>query len=70
MCSLLSPWPRVRPTPCKPLPGNPDGSYSTNGFTDIFVVTNNSAPGSITNYLDLGALTNSPTRYYRARLSP
>ena len=50
--------------------GNSDGSYGTNGFTDIFVVTNNSSIGSLTNYLDIGAATNSPAHYYRARLAP
>lgn len=50
--------------------GNPDGSYTTNGFTDIFIVTNNTGVGSITNYLDVGAATNSPSRFYRARLIP
>jgi len=49
--------------------GNSDGSYGTNGFTDIFVATNNSVIGSLTNYLDVGAATNSPARYYRARLA-
>jgi len=50
--------------------GDGNGGYVTNGFTDIFVVTNNSAIGSLTNYLDVGAATNSPARYYRARLAP
>lgn len=50
--------------------GGNNGSYVTNGFTDIFVVTNNSTVGSLTNYLDVGAATNSPARYYRARLAP
>jgi T5SS/PEP-CTERM-associated repeat protein len=45
--------------------GDVDGSYSNN-FADIFVVN-----GSvITNYLDVGAATNSPSRYYRVRLVP
>jgi hypothetical protein len=26
-------------------------------------------PGTITNYLDIGAATNKPSRYYRARLA-
>ena len=43
--------------------------YTTNGFTDVFVVTNNPSAGTVTNYLDVGA-TNGPTRYYRARLVP
>ncbi len=47
--------------------GDANGNYNTNGFTDIFAVTNNPSLGTITSYLDLGA-TNGPTRYYRARL--
>ncbi len=50
--------------------GDGTGSYSTNSFTDIFVVTNNTTVGTVTNYLDLGAATNKPSRYYRARLLP
>jgi T5SS/PEP-CTERM-associated repeat protein len=50
--------------------GNGSGGYSTNGFTDIFVVTNNTTVGTVTNYLDTGAATNTPSRYYRARLVP
>jgi hypothetical protein len=50
--------------------GDASGNYNTNGFTDIFVVTNNPSLGTITNYLDLGAATNLATRYYRARLAP
>jgi len=45
-----------------------NGTYSTNGFADIFTVTN--TVGTVTNYLDLGAATNGPTRYYRVRLVP
>jgi concanavalin A-like lectin/glucanase superfamily protein/Ig-like domain-containing protein len=41
------------------------GSYPTN-FADIFTVTN--TVGSATNYLDIGAVTNRPVRYYRVRL--
>jgi hypothetical protein len=48
--------------------GAGDGSYQTNGFTDIFTVTN--TVGTITNYLDAGGATNSPARYYRVRLVP
>ena len=47
--------------------GDVDGSYSNN-FADIFVV--NGSVSVITNYLDVGAATNSPTRYYRVRLVP
>jgi len=50
--------------------GDGNGGYKTNGFTDIFVVTNNTAIGTVTNYLDIGAATNTPSRYYRARLVP
>jgi hypothetical protein len=50
--------------------GGIHGSYGTNGFTDIFVVTNNTTTGTLTNYLDIGAATNKPSRYYRTRLSP
>ena len=47
--------------------GDPRGDYTTN-FADIFTVTN--TVGTITNYLDLGAATNTPARYYRVRLVP
>ena len=50
--------------------GGPHGAYTTNTFTDLFIVTNNTTTGSLTNYLDIGAATNTPSRYYRARLSP
>jgi hypothetical protein len=50
--------------------GNVNGGFSTNAFTDIFVVTNNSTAGTVTNYLDVGAGTNMPSRYYRVRLVP
>ena len=50
--------------------GGSQGSYSTNSFADIFVVTNNTTTGTLTNYLDIGAATNTPSRYYRARLAP
>jgi fibronectin-binding autotransporter adhesin len=46
------------------------GSYDTNGFTDVVVMTNNAVPGTVTNYTDHGAATNGPVRYYRARLIP
>ena len=50
--------------------GNGSGGYNTNGFTDIFIVTNNTLAGTVTNYLDVGGATNVPGRYYRARLVP
>jgi hypothetical protein len=48
--------------------GDPEGNYNTNTFADAFTVTN--AAGSTTNYLDIGAATNFPARYYRVRLVP
>jgi len=48
--------------------GDGFGDYSTDGFADIFTVTN--TVGTTTNYLDAGAQTNGPTRYYRVRLVP
>jgi T5SS/PEP-CTERM-associated repeat protein len=44
------------------------GGYYTNDFADIFIVTNTARP--TTNYLDAGAATNAPARYYRVRLVP
>ena len=44
------------------------GNYGTNNFADIFTVTNTA--GSLTNYLDVGAGTNKPSRFYRVRLVP
>ena len=35
----------------------------------IFTATNNTAVGTLANFLDAGTLTNSPSRFYRARLS-
>jgi pectate lyase len=45
--------------------GGAAGSFSNN-FAGIFTVTNTAA--GTTNYLDLGAATNSPAFYYRVRL--
>jgi hypothetical protein len=50
--------------------GGTNGGYIPNGFTDIFIVTNNTTTGTLTNYLDIGAATNILSRYYRARLAP
>jgi hypothetical protein len=47
--------------------GAADGSYSNN-FADFFTVTN--TVGTTTNYLDVGAATNTPALYYRVRLVP
>ncbi|HVM60796.1 MAG TPA: hypothetical protein VMV72_08015 [Verrucomicrobiae bacterium] len=48
--------------------GDVNGGYNTNSFADIFTVTN--TVGTVTNYLDAGAATNVPSRYYRVRLVP
>lgn len=48
--------------------GDAGGDYSTNNFADIFTVTN--TVGSVTNYVDAGAVTNFTSRYYRVRLVP
>jgi hypothetical protein len=48
--------------------GAGDGSYQTNGFANLFIVTN--TVGTVTNYLDVGGATNFPARYYRVRLVP
>jgi PKD repeat protein len=47
--------------------GGVGGNYSNN-FADFFTVTNTT--GTVTNYLDGGATTNTPVRYYRVRLVP
>lgn len=46
--------------------GTANGSYSTNNFANIFSVTN--AVTTSTNYTDVGAATNIPSRFYRVRL--
>lgn len=48
--------------------GTGNGSYQTNNFANLFIVTN--TVGTITNYTDIGGATNKPTRYYRVRLVP
>jgi hypothetical protein len=48
--------------------GAANGSYNTNAFEDIFSVTN--TVGTVTNFLDTGALTSVPSRYYRVRIVP
>jgi hypothetical protein len=47
--------------------GDTSGGF-TNDFSDIFTVTN--TVGGVTNYLDLGAATDVPSRFYRVRLVP
>jgi hypothetical protein len=44
------------------------GGGFSNNFTDIFTVPN--TINTVTNYLDVGAATNYPARYYRVRLLP
>jgi len=46
--------------------GDPNDSFDTNTFADIFTVTN--TVGNTTNYLDAGALTNFSASYYRVRV--
>jgi PKD repeat protein/endonuclease/exonuclease/phosphatase family metal-dependent hydrolase len=48
--------------------GDPNGSYNTNGFTDIVVITN--TVGTVTNGVDVGGAGGPATRYYRVRLVP
>jgi PKD repeat protein len=48
--------------------GTGAGGYNTNNFAGIFTVTNTTGP--LTNYLDVGAATNIPSRFYRVRLVP
>src|ERR1017187_902227 len=48
--------------------GPANGSYTTNGFANIFIVTN--IVTTSTNYTDVGAATNIPSRFYRVRLVP
>jgi T5SS/PEP-CTERM-associated repeat protein len=44
------------------------GASFTNSFADLFVVTN--TVGTVTSFLDVGAATNTPARYYRVRIVP
>ena len=48
--------------------GAGDGSYQTNSFANLFIVTN--TIGTTTSFLDVGGATNKPARYYRVRLVP
>ena len=48
--------------------GDGSGGYVTDGFADVFNATNTS--GSPINYVDTGAATNIPARYYRVHLVP
>jgi PKD repeat protein len=48
--------------------GGPGGSYATNGFADLVIITN--TVGTVTNGVDVGGATSSATRYYRVRLVP
>ena len=49
-------------------PGDGLGNYLTNNFADLFTVTN--TVGTVTNYTDIGAATNTSSRYYRVRRVP
>ena len=44
------------------------GNTFSNNFTNLFTITN--TLGTVTNYLDAGAATSAPARYYRVRLGP
>ena len=47
------------------------GGYTSNDFVDLSPLIYVHGSGeSTTNYLDTGALTNGPRRYYRIRLGP
>ncbi len=48
--------------------GGPGGSYATNGFADLVIITN--TVGTVTNGVDQGGATGSAARYYRVRLVP
>jgi subtilisin family serine protease len=48
--------------------GTGNGSYSTDNFANIFIVTNTVTTS--TNYTEVGAATNVPSRFYRVRLVP
>ena len=48
--------------------GGPGGSYATNGFADLVIISN--TVGTVTNGVDQGGATSSATRYYRVRLVP
>jgi DNA/RNA endonuclease G (NUC1)/PKD repeat protein len=48
--------------------GDLSGSYNTNGFADIVIITN--TIGTVTNAVDAGGATNVPSRFYRVRLVP
>jgi hypothetical protein len=49
--------------------GRADGSYSNN-FHDIISIILTGSGDVTTNYTDVGAATNAPTRLYRIRLAP
>lgn len=46
------------------------GIGSNQTFTDVFVVPSNIYAGAVTNYLDVGVVTNLSSRFYRVRLAP
>jgi hypothetical protein len=51
--------------------GTVNGSYTTNGFTNISSPSVIPGSATVTNsYLDIGGATNKPSRFYRVRLVP
>ena len=50
--------------------GNANGSYNTNNFQDITTLVISVPGDTVTNCVDVGGATNSPSRYYRIRLVP
>jgi len=50
--------------------GDAFGGFNAGGFTNIFIVTSNAAAGAVTNFLDVGAVANFASRYYRMQLVP
>jgi len=52
-------------------PGDGNGGFSTNGFSDLSGLIPIPGSGDATNnYIDVGGATNGPSRYYRIRLAP
>jgi glycerate-2-kinase len=48
--------------------GGLGGNYNTNGLARIVIITNTA--GTVTNAVDVGGVTNGPSRFYRVRLVP
>ncbi len=61
----------VRTNAVMATPGDGNGGYNTNGFTNISgSIILPVAGDTVTNYTDVGGATNSPSRYYRIQLVP